>query len=412
MCYAESDDGFRWTKPELGLFEFEGSKNNNICLVGPYASQGSVFIDANPAGGDRYKKLGHCPQWYDEAGNEITSKEGLAVWKELGEQGYTREEAREKARLVGTHRAMTSPDGIHWTVLEKPVFEAFCDSQTVARFDERKNRYVGYFRITIDGRRAVGMSETEDFSRWPVPTPIFSPDALDGPSDSFYSNAYCRYPGADLHLMFPAVFHQVDCSLEPQLAVSSDGVNWSRPSREPIVPRGETGSGDEGMVNGGPELVVLPDGRLALPFVATRARHHEAYYRDVQKDSHIKLAVWPEHRIAGIRADDHGALTLESRVINGGTLDVNYTADRGGWVRAALYENLPHPPQPSDPLPGYSFGECERVGGDQFQQSLSWNGNPDLTPLVGKKINVRFEMNRATLYAITLGTATDERHST
>lgn len=34
MCYAESRDGVHWTKPELGLVEFNGSKRNNICLIG------------------------------------------------------------------------------------------------------------------------------------------------------------------------------------------------------------------------------------------------------------------------------------------------------------------------------------------------------------------------------------------
>jgi hypothetical protein len=33
MCYAESKDGITWTKPELGLVEFNGSKKNNICLI-------------------------------------------------------------------------------------------------------------------------------------------------------------------------------------------------------------------------------------------------------------------------------------------------------------------------------------------------------------------------------------------
>jgi hypothetical protein len=33
MCYAESDDGVKWTKPELGLVDFNGSKQNNICLI-------------------------------------------------------------------------------------------------------------------------------------------------------------------------------------------------------------------------------------------------------------------------------------------------------------------------------------------------------------------------------------------
>ena len=33
MCYAESKDGVQWTKPELGLVEFNGSTKNNICLI-------------------------------------------------------------------------------------------------------------------------------------------------------------------------------------------------------------------------------------------------------------------------------------------------------------------------------------------------------------------------------------------
>jgi len=30
VCYAQSDDGIHWTRPELGLIEFRGSKKNNI----------------------------------------------------------------------------------------------------------------------------------------------------------------------------------------------------------------------------------------------------------------------------------------------------------------------------------------------------------------------------------------------
>ena len=412
LCYAESEDGIGWNKPELGLFEFEGSKKNNICLVGPHAMRGSVFIDENPSGGDRYKKLGHSPRWYDEAGNEISSKEGLAKWQELGEQGYNRDEVRQRVRLVGTHRAMTSPDGIHWTVLKEPVFEGFCDTQTVAYFDVQRTMSVGYFRTSIDGRRAVGMSETEDFTTWPVPTPIFAPDALDGPSDSLYTNAYSRYPGTDLHLMFPAVFHQVGDYSDIQLAVSTDGRNWSRPSREPVITCGDEANGEGGWVAVGPALFVLPDGRFAVPCTGRAMRHHEVYYRTRTGDAHVRWAMWPEHRLGGIRADGRGAFTLESRVIRDGELVVNYETDRGGWIRAALYENIPHPPEPVDPVPGYSFDECERVCGDRFRQSLRWNGSSDLSPLAGKKINVRFEMNRATLYAFELGTATDERHST
>ena len=51
-CYAESDDGIHWTRPDLGLFEWEGSKRNNIVWLGGGGSNAENFApfrDANPA---------------------------------------------------------------------------------------------------------------------------------------------------------------------------------------------------------------------------------------------------------------------------------------------------------------------------------------------------------------------------
>ncbi len=53
VCYAESDDGFAWRRPELGLCEYEGSTRNNIISAGLDHPLGWVFIDpaAPPARG-------------------------------------------------------------------------------------------------------------------------------------------------------------------------------------------------------------------------------------------------------------------------------------------------------------------------------------------------------------------------
>src|SRR5262249_46978769 len=58
-CYAESKDGIAWTRPELGLFEFEGSRQNNIVWVGPGAHNFTPFLDTNPScpAEARYKAL-------------------------------------------------------------------------------------------------------------------------------------------------------------------------------------------------------------------------------------------------------------------------------------------------------------------------------------------------------------------
>ena len=33
LCYAISKDGLKWQKPDLGIVELQGSKNNNILLM-------------------------------------------------------------------------------------------------------------------------------------------------------------------------------------------------------------------------------------------------------------------------------------------------------------------------------------------------------------------------------------------
>ncbi len=47
-CVALSEDGIHWTRPKLGLFDFEGDRETNIVWVGQGAHAFSPFIDTNP----------------------------------------------------------------------------------------------------------------------------------------------------------------------------------------------------------------------------------------------------------------------------------------------------------------------------------------------------------------------------
>src|SRR5690606_35873298 len=38
FCYAYSKDGIHWTKPDLGLVEFQGNRNNNIIMRNAHGS--------------------------------------------------------------------------------------------------------------------------------------------------------------------------------------------------------------------------------------------------------------------------------------------------------------------------------------------------------------------------------------
>ena len=58
------------------------------------------------------------------------------------------------------------------------------------------------------------------------------------------------------------------------------------------------------------------------------------------------------------------------------------------------------------------FADCDPLVGDEFERDVSWRGSADLSGLAGKKITVRFEMMRATLFAWEFGRPGAARQST
>ena len=68
-CYAESVDGIRWKKPNLGLFEVHGTYQNNVILdntFAPVCHNFGLFLDTRPGvpEKERYKALGGTfPFW-------------------------------------------------------------------------------------------------------------------------------------------------------------------------------------------------------------------------------------------------------------------------------------------------------------------------------------------------------------
>ena len=63
-CYAESADGVEWTKPDLGLFDVAGTRNNNVILTpetgGDATHNFSPMVDKRPGvpESEQYKALG------------------------------------------------------------------------------------------------------------------------------------------------------------------------------------------------------------------------------------------------------------------------------------------------------------------------------------------------------------------
>ena len=173
-AYQESADGIQWTKPNLGIFEFEGSRDNNIIWMGPGANM-APFKDPLPG----------VPE--DERYKAVVRKRDL--W------------------------ALVSPDGLNWRLMqENPIStDRPFDSFNVAFWDPWREEYVAYTRGVagsegsfLGGVRWIRRSTSKDFRTW---TAFESIDAGDTPFEHLYTNAcvaYERAPGT--YLMFPSRF--------------------------------------------------------------------------------------------------------------------------------------------------------------------------------------------------------------
>lgn len=158
-CYAESRDGMHWEKPNLGLFDFNESKENNIVWTGHGSHNFTPFKDANP-----------------DAPPE-------AKYKALGGEGSD-----------GGLLAFVSADGLRWRRLQDeplvdPGWGGF-DSQNVAFWDTRRKEYRTYFRDVRDGHRDIKTATSPDFRNWSEPQFLDYPGA---PAEELYTNQVMPY---------------------------------------------------------------------------------------------------------------------------------------------------------------------------------------------------------------------------
>lgn len=121
ICCAESRDGIRWEKPDLGLAEFQGSRHNNIVWRGPHGA--GIFRDPHDSDpGRRYKIFYNQP---DPNGTHQPGQTGM--------------------------RVAFSRNGLNWSEpLACPQIEARGDTHNNAFWDARSNQYIAFTRLSRD----------------------------------------------------------------------------------------------------------------------------------------------------------------------------------------------------------------------------------------------------------------------
>ncbi|MDA0709749.1 MAG: hypothetical protein O3B73_06010 [bacterium] len=369
-CYAESSDGISWIKPNLGLYAFNGSKQNNIVWAETGAHDFSPFKDANPAAAPdaRYKAIAR-------------GEDGLHVFK--------------------------SPDGIAWTRMadHAVITEGKFDSQNLAFWDVEKNCYVDFhrgFRPVGDRKvRDIMTCRSPDFMTWSDPSYITQ---LGAPVEELYTNQIIPYYRAPhIYSGFPMRFVPGRSVYDIAKGGVSDGVFMTSRDGETFHRWPEAflrpGPNDENWICrnnmiawGVLETASRVPGQAEISLYAT-----EHYYSRTRCD-HLRRHSLRLDGFASLHADASTGQGL-SKVLTfeGSRLAVNFSTSAVGRLAIEILD------AEGSPLPGFTLADCDDLYGDAIRRPVTWQGSPSLGHLAGRPIRLRISLQDADLYAIQFG---------
>ena len=400
VCYAESDDGIRWVKPDLGLYAFNDLQETNIVLIGNGGRSvnygDSVLVDdLEPDPARRYK---------------------MAYWD------FCRDQGREVPGLC----VAFSADGIHWAKHpQAPLLKAsygdpgspvpYADERAERysdrpcavsdvidlTYDPRREAYLIHAKTWIEGpdggmywKRAVVRTESVDFIHWSRPQLIVSPDhgdagQLHGGPGFFYGGIYFCLLQV---LNFGGYDAGGDGAMPCELAISRDGVHWQRPFRDtfflPVT--GDQSTFDSGCLWTNATPVFLND----------EFRFYYGAYTDWNADlnddsSGIGLATMPRDRFAGLRpVERKGQITLKPITFQGlEGITINADATQGSLKVEILDEE-------GYRVRGFSRDDAMAITGDSLRHDVRWRDRK-ITDLPDGRYMLRLYLEDAEVFAIT-----------
>ncbi|MEJ7826745.1 MAG: hypothetical protein WKF91_01065 [Segetibacter sp.] len=388
LCYATSIDGIMWVKPKLGLVDFNGSKQNNICKVG-----GGTLV-------------------YDPVDKDASKRYKLMVFDGGKEKfGY------------GVH---FSPDGFNWTAYDGNPVLTYGDVSNVAYDVERglfiattKQRMLISNTSVTPGKndREAFLSVSKDFINWSAPGAAGSPwtlvvegdhldDMLVMSKGGIEANIYGMpvYPYEGIYIGMPWVFDintynigeyavTGDGKIEPQIAASRDLRHWSRPCRDPLIPIGKSGSWDDGTLYTASTLQ-LSEKEINLYYGAMNLTHGGNALGQTQY-GRIAKAKWRRDGFVSLYndGDDTGFVTTKVISFDGNELKVNAKVNAGGSLKVEILDTL------DKPIEGYKLTQAQAITGDQYSKVVTWQDGSTLEKLLGRKVKLRFYLDGGNLFS-------------
>ena len=400
-CYAESEDGIHWRKPELGLHEFKGSKANNIVLApgkmgaaNPDPGHIAIFKDDNPAAAAdaKYKAIVRSE-----------SPKGLL--------------------------ALKSPDGLRWSPMsETPVItDGAFDSQNLAFWDAQAGLYRAYWRYftggTTDeknwkpsGFRAIRTATSKDFVHWENQQDL---RYVDSPDEALYTNQVKPYARAPhLLLGFPTRYIERGWSESLKALPEREHREWRSKASDRygmVVTEGLFMSSREGVTFKRWNEAFLPPGierpgtwnyghqYLAWHLVETKSSLEgapdelslyatESYWTD--RSSALRRYTLRLDGFVSLHAPMSGGEVLTKPLtFTGHSLSMNFASSAAGGVKVEIQDAS------GQPMPGFTLSDCEEHFGDSLARTVVWKSGHDVSSLAGKPVRLLFVLKDADVYS-------------
>jgi hypothetical protein len=203
ICYATSKDGLKWDKPDLGLVEYNGSKDNNILWRGG-----------------------------EDEGEFLHGPHGTGIFKDDQDPNPAR---RYKAIFKGDIISVAfSEDGIRWdSATACPEADVAGDTHNNAFWSPTLEKYIGITRSWGDARgRQVARTESDDFIQWSKTEVV-----LEGLDDNLQTYAMPVFYYGGIYIGLLAVHNQKSDRVWTELTWSPDTRVWKRVNPgTPLVP--------------------------------------------------------------------------------------------------------------------------------------------------------------------------------
>lgn len=376
-CYAESEDGIHWVKPELDVVP-----GTNIVDT-TNRDSATIWLDRKETDPQKRYKMFSVEYKEDYIQWQYVLKysaDGIHWSKGVAQSGAVsdRSTAFYNPFIEKWVLSMRHHNSVSWrsrAYLENDDPEMAVSLAHRLREGTTDKNVVFWF--TPDDKEKVHPDYPD------VIPGIYNFDAI--AYESLMLGLYSQWQGPENNICREAMMPKRN---EIQLGYSRDGFHFARPTHESFMEvntdKDESWNyGNMQSVNGVPLIV---DDKL---YFYSSGRCKNGIWWD--SGTSCGLAVLRRDGFCSVHTDKAGTLTTERVVFDGKYLFVN--ADVEGQLLVEILN------ESGNVIPEFDCASCDIITGDSTKKLVSWHGKTDLSELAGRNLQFRFIIEKGDLYS-------------